>query len=89
VLVINPTWKTMTSSVNNQPTSATAKLNTIVKIHKYKGLYERHHFILMVMEVHGALGHDMDHFTKECACLFHDRQSKGHLSLVFCIRFFK
>jgi hypothetical protein len=43
---------------------------TIVKIHKYKGLHERHHFILMAMEVHGALGHHMDHFIKECAHFF-------------------
>jgi hypothetical protein len=42
-------------------------------------------FILMVMEVHGAPGHDMDHFIRECVRLFYDRQSKDHLSLTFCI----
>jgi hypothetical protein len=42
----------------------------------------------MAMEVHSTLGHDMDRFIKECACIFHDRQSKGHLSLSFCIQFF-
>jgi hypothetical protein len=31
----------------------------------------------------------MDHFIKECAHLFHDRQAGGHLSLYFCIQFFK
>jgi hypothetical protein len=31
------------------------------------------HFILMAMEVHNAPKHDMDHFIKECARLFHDR----------------
>jgi hypothetical protein len=44
----------------------------------------------MAMKVHGALGHDMDHFIKECVHLFHDRQSGGHLSLSFKgIQFFK
>ncbi len=32
---------------------------------------------------------DMDRFIRECACLFHDRQLGGHLSLFFCIQFFK
>ncbi len=41
------------------------------------------------MEVHNALGRDMDHFIRECACLFHDRRSKGQLSLSFCIQFFR
>jgi hypothetical protein len=41
------------------------------------------------MEVHGVPGRDMDHFIKECACFFHDRQSGGHLSLSFCIQFFR
>jgi hypothetical protein len=39
---------------------ASVKFNAIAKIHKYKGLHEGHHFILMAMEVHGALGRDMD-----------------------------
>jgi hypothetical protein len=43
----------------------------------------------MAMEVHNAPGHDMDHFIRECAHLFHDRRSKGHLSLSFCIQFFR
>jgi len=37
----------------------------------------------MAMEVHGALGHDIDCFIGECACFFHDRRSGGHLSLSF------
>jgi len=49
------------------------KFNVIAKIHKYKGIHERHHFILMAMEVHGAPECDMDHFIRECARLFHDR----------------
>jgi len=40
---------------------ASVKFNAIVKIHKYKGLHEGHHNIPMAMEVHGALGHDMDY----------------------------
>jgi len=43
----------------------------------------------MAMEVHNALGCDMDHFIRECACLFHDRRSKGQLSLSFCIQVFR
>ncbi len=41
------------------------------------------------MEVGNTPKHDMDHFIRECACLFHNRQSKDHLSLSFCIQFFK
>jgi hypothetical protein len=43
----------------------------------------------MAMEVHHALGHDMYHFIKKRAHLFHDRQLRGHLSLSFCIQFLK
>jgi hypothetical protein len=56
-----------------QPTSVATELNTIVNIHKYKGFHERHHFISMAMEVHGALRCDMDHFMRERTYLFHDR----------------
>jgi len=65
------------------------ELNAIVKIHKYRGLHEGHHFILMAMEVHDAFERDMDCFTKECAHLSHDKQLRGHLSLFCCIEFFK
>jgi hypothetical protein len=65
------------------------ELNIITKIHKYRGFYERHHFILMVMEVHDTLERDMDCFIRDCACFFHDRQSRGHLSFSFYIQFFK
>jgi hypothetical protein len=64
------------------------KFSAIAKIRKYRGLHEGHHFILMVMEVHDIPGHDMDYFIRECAHLFHDR-SRNHLSLSFCIKFFK
>jgi hypothetical protein len=47
-----------------------------------------YYFILMVMELHGAHGCDMDHFFKVCARLFHDRRSRGHLSLFFWIQIF-
>jgi hypothetical protein len=40
------------------------------------------------MEVHDTLGRDMDCFIRECAHLFHDRRSRNHLSLSFCIQFF-
>jgi hypothetical protein len=42
----------------------------------------------MALEVHEALVRDMDHFIKECARLFHDKQLKDHLSLSFYIQFF-
>jgi len=65
-----------------------AKVNAIAKICKYKGLHEGHHFISMAMKVHNAPECDMDCFINECACIFHNRQSRGHLSLSFCIQVF-
>jgi hypothetical protein len=46
-------------------------------------------FFSMVMKVHSTSKHDMDCFIKECARLFHDRWSRNHSSLSFCIQFFK
>ncbi len=43
----------------------------------------------MAMEVHDAHGCNMDCFIKECAHLFHNRESNIHLSLSFCIQFFR
>jgi hypothetical protein len=63
------------------------RLNAIVKIHKYGGLHEGHNFIPMAMEVHDTPKHDMDCFIRGNACLFHNRQLKGYLSLSFCIQF--
>jgi len=40
------------------------EFNTIVKIHKYKGLHEGHQFLLMAMEVFNTPGHDMDRSSK-------------------------
>ncbi len=71
------------TNVISRPASATAKLSTIIKIRKYKGLHEGHHFIPMAMEMHDAPGRDMDNFIRECACLFHDKQLKGYVSLFF------
>jgi len=65
-MVIDSIWETMAMSLINQPTCVVVELNTIVKIHKYRGLHYGHHFIPMAMEVHGAPGCDMDHFIKEC-----------------------
>jgi hypothetical protein len=89
VVVINPMWEMVAFSVISWLVGVATKLSTIAKIHKYKRLHEGHHFILMVMEVHGSPGRDMDHFIKECARLFHNRWSRSHLSLSFCIQFFK
>ncbi len=41
------------------------------------------------MKVHNAPRCDMNHFIKECDHLFHDKQLRGHLSLSFCIQFFR
>jgi hypothetical protein len=80
VVVIDPTQEMVTMSVINRPTNAAMELNAITKIHNYRRLREEHHFIPMAMEVHNAFECEMDCFIKECACLFHDRQSKGHLT---------
>jgi len=44
VMVIDSTSKTMVLNVIIQPASAILKLSVIVKIHKYKGLHDGHHF---------------------------------------------
>jgi hypothetical protein len=72
-VITNSTRKTMVTSVISRPTSAIVKLNATTKIRKYKRFREGHYFIPMTMEVHETLRHDIDHFIKECACLFHDR----------------
>ncbi len=89
LVVSNSPWKIVAKSVINKPTSENVKPKTIAKIEKYKKFCEGHHFITMALEVHNAIGHDMDCFIKECACLFHDKWSRGHLFLFFCIQFFK
>jgi hypothetical protein len=88
-MAIDLTRETVASNVISQLASAVVKLSTIAKICKYKGLHEMHHFILMAMDVHSAFGRDMDCFVREHAHLFHNRRSRGHLSLSFCIYFFK
>jgi hypothetical protein len=89
VVVTDPTWEMVALNVMSWPIGEIAKLNVVVKIRKYRGLHEGHHFILMAMEVHNTPGRDMDHFIKECARLSHNRWSKCHLCLSFCIQFFK
>jgi hypothetical protein len=90
VVVIHPTRETVVSNVINQLTTyVVVELSAITKIRTYRRLREGHHFISMAMEVHVALGHDMDHFIRECACIFHDKQFGSHLSLSFCIQFFR
>ncbi len=88
-MVINLMRKIVASNVINQPTNAVVNLNIITKIHKYRGFHDEHHFIMMAVEVHGALGWDMDHFIREYAHLFQDRCLGNHLSLSFCIHFFR
>jgi hypothetical protein len=59
VVVINLMPKTMIANVICQSIGAMVTLNAIVKICKYIGFHERHHFIPMTMEVHDTSGHDM------------------------------
>jgi hypothetical protein len=49
VVIIDPTREIVASNVISWPTCATVELNTIVKMYKYKGLHEGHHFIQMVI----------------------------------------
>jgi hypothetical protein len=65
VVVIDSTQKTVVVNVINQPTIV--EFNAINKIHKYGGLNEGHHFILIPMEVHDAPTRDMDRFIKKCS----------------------
>jgi hypothetical protein len=73
VMVIDSMWEMMALSAITRPIGAIVKVNAIAKIHKYRGLHERHHFVLMTMEVHDTPEHVMDHFIKEYARLFHNR----------------
>ncbi len=66
---------------------AIVELGAIIKIRKYKWFHEGHHFILMAMEVHGALGRNMDHFIVERAHFSHDKHSGVHLSFFFAFNF--
>jgi hypothetical protein len=88
-MVIDPKWEMIVSSVTIQLVNVATKSSVIAKICKYKGPHKWYHFILMAMEVHSALGHDMDRFIRKCACLFHNRKSRNHLFMSFCIQFFK
>jgi hypothetical protein len=45
-------WEIMALNVITLLACAAVKFNAIIKIHKYKGLHEGHHFILMAVEVH-------------------------------------
>jgi len=76
-------WETMVLNVINRPSNVARKFNVITKIRKYKRFHEKHHFIMMAMEVHDTHRCDMDHFIRECAYLFHNRQSRGHLFFFF------
>jgi len=87
VVGTDPMREAVASNVISQPVGATAKLNAIVKICKYRSLHKGHHFILMAMEVYHAPKCYMDCFIKECAYLFHNRWLGGHLSLFFAFNF--
>jgi hypothetical protein len=63
----------MVASVISQLLDVIVKCNAIVKICKYRGLHDGHHFISMAIEVDNTFEHDMDCFIKECVCLLHER----------------
>jgi hypothetical protein len=73
MVVTNPMWETMATSVNSQPIGLAMELNATNKICKYRKFHEEHHFIPMAMEVHNPSGHDKDHFIMECVYIFHNR----------------
>jgi hypothetical protein len=73
VVVSNMTWEIVVLNVISRPTCVVVELNAIAKIHKYRGLHEGHHFILIALELHDAPKHDIYRFIMECACFFHDR----------------
>lgn len=73
MIITNSTRKTMATGLINQLIGVVAKFNAIVKIRKYRGIHERHHFIPMDMQVHGAFKRDIDNFIREFVCLFHSR----------------
>jgi len=73
VVLMDLTLEVVAMSVISQLASATVELSTIANIRKYKRIHERHHFILIAMEVHNASKCDMDCFIKEHAHLFHNR----------------
>jgi hypothetical protein len=73
VMVTNSTREMVVLNVINRSVGIITKFNVILKIRKYKRLHERHHFISMAMEVHGAPRCDMGRFIKVRARLFHDR----------------
>ncbi len=89
MVVTNLMRGTIASNFISRPLGTVVELNVITKIRKYRWIHEGHHFIFMAMEVHNAPMCDMDHFIKECVRFFHDRQLGGHLSMSFCIQFFK
>jgi hypothetical protein len=89
VMVTNLTWEIVTSNVISQSANVAMKFNIIIKIRKYRRLHEGHHFIPLALKLNNTLERDMDHFMKECAYLFHNRRSRSHLSLSFCIHFFR
>jgi hypothetical protein len=60
----------MVMSVISQLINVVVKLSTIGKICKYKKFHERYHFILVTVEVHNTLQHDMDCFIRECVHFF-------------------
>jgi hypothetical protein len=86
-MVIDVMWEIVASNVISQLASAAMELSAIIKICKYRRLHEEHHFIPMALKVDDTPKRDMDHFIRECACLFHNRRSGSHLSLSFCIQF--
>jgi hypothetical protein len=57
VMVTDSMWETVILNVIIWLAGADTKLNIIIKICKYTGFHEEHHFILIVIEMYDAFEH--------------------------------
>jgi hypothetical protein len=61
----------------------------LLRFTSIKGFMRGIIFISMAIEVHDTPKRDMGRFIKKCVHRFQDRWLGDHLSLSFCIQFFK
>jgi hypothetical protein len=63
-------------------------ISVIAKIFKYRGFCDKHHFILMVMEVHNIFEHDMDRLITS-VLVFLKPDNRGSFIFVFFYSIFQ
>lgn len=63
-------------------------ISVIAKISKYRGFCDKHHFILMVMEVHNIFEGDMDRLITS-VLVFFKTFNRGSFILLFLFNFSK